>query len=150
MEAPTVCILCPQFPFHLFFHPYLLEFLVFCHSLIFGFPGTFPGNFRTTCPHVQSFWLNGKRLSCGISFKKGTNFPTILSYGELPFQREICEFPGKVTGKSENYLACNAGVFWRAIERILTRWAPSWILGRIHDGLAWGETRWCPKEWLLG
>ena len=149
MEAPTVCILCPQFPFHLFFHPYLLEvWFSVIHS-----PRNVPRKFPYHLPpflNVQNFWLNGKRLSCGISFKKGTNFPTFLSYGELPFQREICEFPGKVTGKSENYLACNAGVFWRAIERILTRWAPSWILGRIHDGLAWGETRWCPKEWLLG
>ena len=133
MEAPTVCILCPQCPFHLFFHPYLLEVLVFGHSLIFGFPRNVPRKFPYHLPpfldvHLN-FWLNEKRLSCGISFKKGTNFPTFLSYAELPFQKEICEFPGKVTGKSENYLACNAGVFWRAIERILTKRAPSWILG---------------------
>ena len=33
-----------------------------------------------------------------------------------------------------NMVACNAGVFWRAIEHILTRRAPSWIQTRKRLG----------------
>ena len=38
------------------------------------------------------------------------------------------------------WLACNAGVFWRVIECILTKWVPSWIqtwkrLGERRDGV---------------